>query len=150
MMCAYHPRRDSGLIHRPQCDSVQAYVGTPSGDPLVGGSARGGDGGEVSEEDIPLHDEGTTRIDTFASYGQLLTDDYVRNGSRYGHDSQEGDEADVFRLPDDAAAPLHEHTPAQLHSPLEPSGKGSSHNATAVTPPPVARADRDVSPRLGP
>lgn len=59
-------------------------------DPLSRGG--GGDGAsqqDASEEDIPLHDEGTTRIDTFASYGQLLTDDYVRNGSRFGREDSQ-------------------------------------------------------------
>lgn len=115
-----------------------------SGDPL----APGGSGGDASEEDIPLHDEGTTRIDTFASYGQLLRDDYVHNGSRYGRDSQEGSEADVFRRTSDvAAAPLQEQAPQQLQSPPAPSSKGSSHSATAFTPPVVARADRASSLR---
>ena len=104
--------------------------------------------GDASEEDIPLHDEGTTRIDTFASYGQLLRDDYVHNGSRYGRESQEGSEADVFRRPSDtAAAPPQEQAPQQLQTPLAPSSKGSSHSATAFTPPVVARADRASSPR---
>lgn len=63
-------------------------LGDPLGDPLSRGSGGDGASGDGSEVDIPLHDEGTTRIDTFASYGQLLTDDYVRNGSRFGHNSQ--------------------------------------------------------------
>ena len=74
----------------------------------------------------------------------------MHNGSRYGRDSHEGSEADVFRRPpDDAAAPLQEQAPQQLQSPLAPSSKGSSHSATAFTPPVVARADRASSLRSG-
>jgi hypothetical protein len=126
---------------------VNKVYGEPgSGGPL----APSGSSGDASEEDIPLHDEGTTRIDTFASYGQLLRDDYVHNGSRYGRESQEGSEADVFRRTSDAAAPpLQEQAPQQLQSPPAPSSKGSSHSATAFTLPVLARADRASSLRSG-
>lgn len=122
--------------------------GGGAADPLGGSYAddplsRGGDGAshDASEEDIPLHDEGTTRIDTFASYGQLLTNDYVRNGSRFGRDSQEDAEPDVFRRqPDEAAADPLKCSPA-------PSDKGSSRSAPAATSPPIQRADRDAGSR---
>lgn len=97
---------------------------------------------------MPLDDD-TTRIDTFASYGQLLTDDYVRNGSRsfggqgLGREDEDSDaDGGFLRQPDDAPPPPQQQQEQRRQR--ESDGGGAGGAAAAPSP---QRASRDASPR---
>jgi len=94
-------------------------------------------------------DDDTTRIDTFASYGQLLTDDYVRNGSRsFGgqglgrEDEDSGADGGFLRQPDDAPPPQQQQQEQRRQR--ESNGGGAGGSAAAPSP---QRASRGASPR---